>query len=237
MDVKESKRKTKLHKPVGGSRKVALNSHHAQEYATRIVGFKRRDSLPELCEGSLSALSFPRQKDSTFENESKESSVCHNLFAEVPSYNLWKSWASDRKGSLPRSLNLQQRKPSTSSNAFVPSVINHEIKRFRKYSMPLLRGSMFERRDENTGKKHIGNTRSGDSGQDNVAIYTLPNDNSWKQVNNLQHSAKSRSPSFCDSDITIRRSISDISLAQCSNEKESPEAKESRIKRWLSEVE
>ena len=236
MDASERKRKTKLHKPVI-PRHVALNSHHAQEYAARIVGFKRRDSLPELCEGRLPALSFRRQKDSSFENESKGSSACHNLFAEVPSYNLWKSWASDRRGSLPNSLNLQQRQPSTSSNAFVPSVINRDIKGFRKYSMPLRRSSLIESRDEKTGKKHIGISGSGDSRQNNVTTYSLPNDNSWKPVNNLEHSGKSRSPSFCDSDITIRRSISDISLAQYSNGNESPEAKESMIKHWLSEVE
>lgn len=237
MDANERKRKTKLHKPVI-PRHVTLNSHHAQEYTAKIVGFKRGDSLPELCEGRLPALSFRRQKDSSLnQNESKGSSACHNLFAEVPSYNLWKSWASGRRGSLPNSLNLQQRQPSTSSNAFVASVINRDIKGFRKYSMPLRRCSLIESRDEKTGKKHKAISGSGDSSQNNVATYSLPNDNSWKPVKNLELSAKSRSPSFCDSDITIRRSISDISLAQYSNERESPEAKESMIKRWLSEVE
>ena len=233
MNANENKRKTKIHKP-GISRNFVTNSNHAQENARGIVSFKRRDSLPEIGVGNSSRFSFLHQKGTAFEHDLTESSMSHNLFKDVPSYNIWKSWASNRRGSVPNNLNLQ-RKSSTSSSVFVPTVITRETRGFRKYSMPL---SLVESRVEKNSQRPLAIAESDQSGEQST-LNVLPKINSGRHVPYPEHSGRGQSPSYCDSDSTLICSTTDMSLTNYNekHEKKSFYTKDERIKRWLSEVE
>lgn len=220
MDAKGNKPKTKVHKP-GLSRNFPANPNYSQENTTRYV-FARRDSTPELGVHGLPGLSFRREKK-TLEPE----------FAEVPSYNLWKSRV-DRRYSLPSCFTFQQRRNSPSSVLFVPSVITRESKGLRKYSTSLrgtTEGSYGQKTEE------IVRDGGGSNAINKNTISVLPTEESWTQLLSREHSDVRHSPrSYCDSVSTIRCASAEIPIAKC-DERQAYYAKNDRIKRWLSEVE
>lgn len=216
--------KTRIHKP-GISRKfAATNVNYAQDTdSRRSVRFARRDSSPGLGVNSLTGLPFRRDKRTTLEPN----------FAEVPSYNLWKSRA-DCKSSLRSYFSSRQRKASTSSCVFVPSVVTREIKGLRNYSAPL-QGTLVGNHDERTTERAVYDVRGSDSAFKNE-VNVFPTDEFRKHNSKREHSGVSHSPSYCDSVSAITCSSTEISSAKY-NDRQSYYDKNDSIKRWLSEVE
>ena len=223
MDANGNKPKIRIHKP-GTSRKfTAINANYAQETdSRRSVSFARRDSSPELGVNSLSGLPFRRQKK-TQEID----------FAEVPSYNLWKSRA-DCKCSLPNCFSSRQKKTSTSSGVFVPSVVTRETKGLRKYSAPL-QGTLVGNHNERPAERTVHDDRGSDSTFKN-GVNVFPTDEFRKQSSKREHFGVSHSPSYCDSVSTITCSSPAIPSAKY-NDRQAYYDKNDSIKRWLSEVE
>lgn len=214
MEASGSKPKTKIHKP-GISKNFTANSHQ-ETSRNRILA--RRDSTPELGVNSLS-----------FRPENRTSST------EVPSYNLWKS-RLDRRNSLPNCMSFGQRKNSTSSRVFVPSVFTRETKGLRKYNTSL--GSAINEIDDQRIEEKAGN--DGDV-KDVVTnrIAVLSKEKTWQQIFSRESSAISRGArSYCaDSVSTVRCTSTEPPSARRGERQQAYYAKNDRIKRWLSEVE
>ena len=216
--------KTRIHKP-GISRKfAAINVNYAQDTdSRRSVSFARRDSSPELGVNSLTGLPFRREKRTALENN----------FAEVPSYNLWKPRA-DCKSSLHNSFSFRQKKTSTSSGVFLPSVVTREAKGLRKDSAPL-QGTLVGNHGERSTERAVHDVRGSDPAFKN-GVNVFPTDEFRKQSSKREHLGASHSPSYCDSVSTITCSSAEIPCAKY-NDRQSYYDKNDSIKRWLSEVE
>lgn len=232
MEANGNRLKTKIHKP-GISRNCTAHVSYSQESGRRTFSFTSRDSSPELGLNSLSGLLSRRQQRTTVEPGLTEIFSSNNLFSEVPSYNLWRSRVDrDRRRSLPNCFTSPQRKTSTSSGVFVPSVITRESKGLRKYSTSL-RDTSVEYQDKTmTHTKAVNNDRRAGS-----AYNFVPAGKICKQTNNREHPGVCNSPSLqFDSVSTMRCSSTDTSLPRY-DETRSYYGKNDRIRRWLSEVE
>ena len=215
MEAGGSKPKTKIHRP-GISKNFPANGHYQETSRNRI--FARRDSTPDLGMNTFS-----------FRPENGTSST------EVPSYNLWKS-RLDRRNSLPNCMSLGQRKNSTSSGVFVPSVFTRETKGLRKYTTSL--GGAINENDDQRIEEKAGN--DGD-GKDVVTnrIAVLSKEKTWQQIFSRESSAISRGARSygADSVSTVRCSSAETPSARRGERQQAYYAKNYRIKRWLSEVE
>ena len=215
MEASGSKPKTKIHKP-GISKNFPANNHYQETSRNRI--FARRDSTPEL---GLNGFSF--------RPESRTSST------EVPSYNLWKS-RLDRRNSLPNCTSFGQRKHSTSSGVFVPSVFTRETKGLRKYTTSL--GSTFNENDDQKIEETAGNDgEMKDVVTNRIAV--LSKERTWQQIFSRESSAISRGANSysADSVSSLRCTSREPPSARRGERQQAYYAKNDRIKRWLSEVE
>jgi len=212
MEAGASKPKTKIHKS-GMSKNFPANSHYQE--TTRNRSFARRDSTPDLGMNSLS-----------FRHENRTSST------EVPSYNLWKS-RLDRRNSFPNCTSFGQRKNSTSSGVFVPSVFTRETKGLRKYSTSL--ASTINENDDQKIEAKAGNDGGGKDVVTN-RIAVLSKEKTWQQIFSRESSAISRGARSysADSVSTFRCTSTETPRG---DRRQAYYAKNDRIKRWLSEVE
>lgn len=210
-----SKPKTKIHKP-GISKNFPANNHYQETSRNRI--FARKDSTPELGMNGFS-----------FRPENRTSST------EVPSYNLWKS-RLDRRNSLPSCMSFGQRKNSTATGVFVPSVFTRETKGLRKYTTSL--GSTINENDDQKIEETAGN--DGDV-KDIVTnrIAVLSKEKTWQQIFSRESSAISQgAKTYCaDSVSTLRCTSTEPPSARRGERQQAYYEKTDRIKRWLSEVE
>lgn len=216
MEAIGSKPKTKIHKP-GISKNFPANGHYQETSRNRI--FARGVSLtPELGMNSFS-----------FRPDNRPPST------EVPSYNLLRS-RLDRRSSLPNCMSFGQRKNSTTTGAFVPSVFTRETKGLRKYTTCL--GSAINENYDQRTEVEAGNKSDGKDVVTN-RIAVLSKEKTWHQIFSRESSAISRGArSYCaDSVSTVRCSSAETPSARRGERQHAYYAKNDRIKRWLSEVE
>ncbi|PFX17571.1 hypothetical protein AWC38_SpisGene18094 [Stylophora pistillata] len=217
MEASGGQPKIKIHKP--GFTRYSISDNNALEGSKYYV-LGKRESTAEI--GLDKSLPFRR-----------ESITSRTKSTEFMSYNLWKS----RRSSLPSYLPAGQKKDSSCSGLFVPSVLMKEPKVLRKYSTSLGSTKNTER-NEQMKEVNPGTDAAKSVFGDAVTrrIQVLPKEETWEQIFRRESSAITQGTrSYYDSVSTMRGSTT--SLRNGGGRPIAYYAKSDSIKRWLSEVE